>query len=60
MSLDGSREWLGTVSISLGGVFKCCPKSLSYVGLDFCYINFLSSVKRRSSSAVKGQGARVL
>lgn len=60
MLLDGSREWLGRVSILLGGVFKCFPKSLSYVGLDFCNINYLSSVTSKSSSAVKGQGAGVL
>lgn len=53
-------EGLERVSILLGGVFKCFPKSLNYVGLDFCNINCLSSVMSKSGSAVKGQGARVL
>lgn len=53
-------EGLRRVSILLGGVLKCFPKSLNYVGLDFCNINYLSSVMSKSGSAVKGRGAWVL
>lgn len=51
---------VGRVSILLGGVFKCFPKFLNYVGLFFCNMNYLSSVMSKGSSAVKGQGAQVL
>lgn len=50
-------EWLGKVSILLGAVFKCFPKSLNYVDLGFCNINYLLSVISQNISAVKDQGA---
>lgn len=48
------------VRVLLGRVFKYFPKSLNYVGLDFCNMNYLSSVMSKSSSAVKGQDVQVL